>query len=164
MNKLTTYPLGKVGANWLQTLNKLSICLPGKTPSAPSVISYQATTRRQWHEAMKGRGKPFNLSIFNENLFRAIREQIRDQDQEELVKKASLPLPSENLERSSQKTLYFLTTPQPPPLPATLRYATPLVTPQPPYPTQRPWPTNPNCGTTPYRWRFYPKGAQLRGR
>ena len=38
MNKLTTYPLGKVGANWLQTLNKLSICLPGKTPSAPSEI------------------------------------------------------------------------------------------------------------------------------
>jgi len=35
LKELTTYPLGKVGANWSQTLNKLSICLPGKTPSAP---------------------------------------------------------------------------------------------------------------------------------
>jgi len=61
-----------------------------KGHNTQALISYQATTRRQWHEAMKGRGKPFNLSIFNENLFRAIREQIRDQDQEELAKKVAI--------------------------------------------------------------------------
>ena len=32
----TTYPLGKLRVNCLKTLKKLSICLPGKTPSAPS--------------------------------------------------------------------------------------------------------------------------------
>ena len=37
-NLPTIYPLGKVWVNCLKTLNKLSMCLPGKTPSAPSVI------------------------------------------------------------------------------------------------------------------------------
>jgi len=35
-NLLTIYPLGKVWVNRLKTLNKLSMYLPGKTPSAPS--------------------------------------------------------------------------------------------------------------------------------
>ena len=33
-------PLGKLRVNCLKTLNKLSICLPGKTPSAPSERLY----------------------------------------------------------------------------------------------------------------------------
>ena len=32
----TTYSLGKLRVNCLKTLSTLSICLPGKTPSAPS--------------------------------------------------------------------------------------------------------------------------------
>ena len=59
MNKLTTYPLGKVGVNWLQTLKKLSICLPGKTPSAPSVMGVgdPRDLPSKWASTDVGKGK-----------------------------------------------------------------------------------------------------------
>ena len=69
MNKLTTYPLGKVGANWLQTLNKLSICLPGKTPSAPS--GYQRARRTKPYQTARktccgGRGVETEEAVASE--------------------------------------------------------------------------------------------------
>ena len=36
-NTFKTYPLGMRWVNCLKALNKLTMCLPGKTPSAPSV-------------------------------------------------------------------------------------------------------------------------------
>jgi len=45
LNKLTTYPLVKLGVNWEQTLKKLSIGLPDKTLSAPvSAPGYNLAT------------------------------------------------------------------------------------------------------------------------
>ena len=37
LNQLSICPLGKMQVNCLKSLKKPSICLPGKTPSAPSV-------------------------------------------------------------------------------------------------------------------------------
>jgi hypothetical protein len=37
LKELTICPLGIGWVNCLKTLNKLTMCLPGKTPSAPSV-------------------------------------------------------------------------------------------------------------------------------
>jgi len=54
-----------------------------------TLLLYHAVVRRQWHETMKGRGTPFNPSIINEALFTKLENQIRDRDQEELLKKAS---------------------------------------------------------------------------
>lgn len=54
-----------------------------------ALLLYHAVVRRQWHEAMRGRGTPFNLSIINETLLAKLENQIRDRDQEELLKKAS---------------------------------------------------------------------------
>ena len=39
MNSFTICPLGKLWVNCLKPLKKLSIYLPGKTPSAPSVMA-----------------------------------------------------------------------------------------------------------------------------
>ena len=45
-----------------------------------TLILYHAVVRRQWHKTMKGRGTPFNLSIFNQRLFDTLDNQImRDQ-------------------------------------------------------------------------------------
>ena len=54
-----------------------------------ALLLYHAVVRRQWHETMRGQGKPFNLSIINDGLFTKLENQIRDHDQEELLKKAS---------------------------------------------------------------------------
>ena len=59
-----------------------------------ALLLYHAIVRRQWHETMRGRGTPFNLSIINEALFAKLENQIRDRDQEELLKKASNSCPS----------------------------------------------------------------------
>jgi hypothetical protein len=39
LKELSICPLGIKWVNCLKTLNKLTMCLPGKTPSAPSVIA-----------------------------------------------------------------------------------------------------------------------------
>jgi len=44
-NLLTIYPLGKVWVNCSKTLNKLSMYLSGKTPSAPSEREIEANIR-----------------------------------------------------------------------------------------------------------------------
>jgi len=59
----------------------------GYNPRA--LILYHAIVRKQWHDAMRGRGTPFNPSRFNENLFIGVVNQIRDRDQEELQRMAS---------------------------------------------------------------------------
>lgn len=64
-----------------------SLKAEGYTPRA--LLLYHAVVRRQWHETMRGRGTPFNLSIINEALFVKLENQIRDHDQEEILKKAS---------------------------------------------------------------------------
>jgi hypothetical protein len=68
-------------------INLEALKAAGYNPRA--LILYHAVVRRQWHEAMKGRGTPFNLSIVNEKLFGKLENQIRDHDQEELYRKAS---------------------------------------------------------------------------
>lgn len=57
--------------------------------NARALLLYHGVVRRQWHEAMKGRGAPFNLSNINGALLAKLENQIRDRDQEELLKKAS---------------------------------------------------------------------------
>ena len=59
----------------------------GDNPRA--LISYHAVLRRQWHEAMRGRGELFNPSLFNEILFSRIENKLRDEEREELKKQAS---------------------------------------------------------------------------
>jgi hypothetical protein len=59
----------------------------GNNPRA--LILYHAVVRRLWHEAMEGRGNTFDLSVINEDLFHKLENQIRDHDQEELLRKAS---------------------------------------------------------------------------
>ena len=54
-----------------------------------ALILYQAFVRRQWHEAMRGRGTLFNISIINEKLFVKLENQIGDHNQEEVLRKAS---------------------------------------------------------------------------
>jgi len=57
--------------------------------NSQALILYQAVVRRQWHDMMRGRGTPLNLSLINENLLSKLENQIRDHHQEELLKKAS---------------------------------------------------------------------------
>ena len=69
----------------------------GYNPRA--LILYQAVVRRQWHEALRQEGLAFNLSLINENLLSKLENQIRDRDQEEILKKASTTPPPPNSRR-----------------------------------------------------------------
>ena len=55
-----------------------------------ALILYQATARRRWHSTLKGSGTAFNLSIINETLLLKLENQIRDRDQQEMRKQASV--------------------------------------------------------------------------
>lgn len=57
--------------------------------NSQALLLYHATVRRQWHEAMSGRGNPFNPSIFNKALFTKLENRIRDHNREEMLRKAS---------------------------------------------------------------------------
>ena len=46
MRELSTCPLGNMRVDCLKTLKKLSMCLPGNTPSAPSVFSFPPSSPR----------------------------------------------------------------------------------------------------------------------
>ena len=48
-----------------------------------ALILYHASTRRQWHDALKGRGKSFNISTFNKELYQKFEKQVLVQDVEE---------------------------------------------------------------------------------
>ena len=48
-----------------------------------ALILYHAATRRQWHDALKGRGKSFNISNFNKELYQKFEKHILVQDVEE---------------------------------------------------------------------------------
>ena len=69
----------------------------GYKPKA--LILYQTVVRRLWHEALRGRGTPLNISIFNEELFANLENQIRDSEREELVREAA------ELERQASNTI-----------------------------------------------------------
>ena len=49
-----------------------------------ALILYHAVVQKQWHDALKGQGPPFNISIFNETLFIKLENQVRDKDLEEI--------------------------------------------------------------------------------
>ena len=69
------------------TLAKLYVNLEGLKAagySSKALILYDAITRNQWHEALKGRGTPFDLCIINEELFTKIENQVRDQVMEDV--------------------------------------------------------------------------------
>ena len=59
----------------------------GYNPRA--LILYQAVVRKQWHEALKGRGHPFNISIINDELYVKLENQIRDRDLEDFQRQAT---------------------------------------------------------------------------
>ena len=59
----------------------------GDNPRA--LILYHAASRRLWHDALLGRGKPFNISIFNAELYKKFKNQVRDTDSEETKRQAS---------------------------------------------------------------------------
>ena len=95
----------------------------GDNPRA--LILYHAVVQRQWHETMRGRGVPFNLSIINENLFNKLENQIRDRDQEEIHKKASDARSSRVIKNQTNKNPSNLTPTLPPPyFTSSLRNAT----------------------------------------
>lgn len=52
-----------------------------------ALILYHAVVRKQWHDALKGRGPPFNIGIFNETLFIKLENQVRDKDLEEIQRR-----------------------------------------------------------------------------
>ena len=54
-----------------------------------ALILYHAVIQRLWHDAMKGKGQPFNPGIFNEKLYTKLENKVRDHDQEETQRKAS---------------------------------------------------------------------------
>ena len=58
----------------------------GYNPRA--LILYQAVVRKLWHDALKGRGDPFNISIINDELYARLENQIRDKDLEDLQRQA----------------------------------------------------------------------------
>ena len=58
----------------------------GYNPRA--LILYQAVVRKRWHDALKGRGDPFNISIINDELYAKLENQIRDRDLEDLQRQA----------------------------------------------------------------------------
>ena len=51
------------------------------------LILYQATVRRLWHHTLKGAGQPFNIANINNGLLLKLENEIRDRDQEEILKK-----------------------------------------------------------------------------
>ena len=53
------------------------------------LIRYHAIVRKAWHASLKGQGKPFDLSVINPSLLRNFEDQIRDHDQQEMMKQAS---------------------------------------------------------------------------
>lgn len=69
------------------SLAKLYINLEGLKAAGycpKALILYHAITRKQWHEALRGRGKPFNISIINEELFSKLENQVRDHTLEDV--------------------------------------------------------------------------------
>ena len=58
----------------------------GYNPRA--LILYQAVVRKLWHDALKGHGDPFNISIINDELYARLENQIRDKDLEDLQRQA----------------------------------------------------------------------------
>ena len=48
-----------------------------------ALILYHASTRRQWHDALKGCGKSFNISTFNRELYQKFEKHVLVQDVEE---------------------------------------------------------------------------------
>ena len=63
------YLVGNNWANCLKTHNKLTMCLPGKTPSAPSVISDVfdgAHYRKLLEEKVSVDGQAFNHTYFQD--------------------------------------------------------------------------------------------------
>ena len=54
----------------------------GYNPRA--LILYHAVVRKQWHEALRGCGSSFNISIFNNALFIKLENQVRDCDLEDI--------------------------------------------------------------------------------
>ena len=59
----------------------------GYNPRA--LILYHAVVRKQWHEALRGRGSSFNISIFNDALFIKLENQVRDRDLEDIQRQTS---------------------------------------------------------------------------
>lgn len=68
-------------------MNLESLKSDGYNPRA--LILYHAVVRRQWHDTLKGRGTIFNVSRINESLYTKLENQLRDRDQEDMLKKAS---------------------------------------------------------------------------
>ena len=68
-------------------INLESLKASGYNPRA--LILYHAVVRKQWHDALKGRGDSFNISHINETLFAKLENKVRDQDQEETQRQAS---------------------------------------------------------------------------
>ncbi|KAF9783705.1 hypothetical protein BJ322DRAFT_1021516 [Thelephora terrestris] len=56
----------------------------GTNPRA--LILYHAVARKLWHEALRGRGKPFNVSRINNDLLVLLENQVRDSDHEDMRK------------------------------------------------------------------------------
>ena len=54
----------------------------GKNPRA--LILYHAVARKLWHEALRGRGTPFNISCINNDLLILLENQVRDNDHEDM--------------------------------------------------------------------------------
>ena len=57
MNELSICPLGKMQVNCLKSLKKPSICLPGKTPSAPSA-RHPAVSNRHLYRIFRLGSRP----------------------------------------------------------------------------------------------------------
>jgi hypothetical protein len=53
------------------------------------LIRYHAVVHRLWHKFLKKQADPFNVGVINENLLTRLEGEMRDLDQEALVKKVS---------------------------------------------------------------------------
>ena len=101
-----------------------------------ALILYQATAHWLWHTSLKGTGCPFNLATINNSLLMKLENQIRDKDQEEIIKRTSKPCPNYRTPPHSNKDPSPSTLPLVPHLSTSLHplhFASPADHPPPPH-------------------------------
>lgn len=60
--------------------------LKAEGKNARALVLYHAVARKLWHEALRGRGDPFNISLINNALLDLLENQVRDSDHEDMRK------------------------------------------------------------------------------
>jgi hypothetical protein len=89
-------------------LAELYIGLEGLKASgtnARALILYHAVARKLWHNALRGRGKPFNVSNINQDLLLLLENQVRDTDHADM-RKIALEAQRQTLELQRQASPY----------------------------------------------------------